>query len=75
MASPLQRCNGSMKDVLYEDLYSVYMLSDQPKGQSLPKIELICCILYVCLQCAKWAHCCRDAMGQQRIYYVRTYCI
>ena len=38
MASPLQRCNGSMKDVLYEDLYSVHMLLDQPKAQSLPKI-------------------------------------
>ena len=38
MGSLLQRCNGSMEDVLYEDLYSVHMLSDQPKGQSLLKI-------------------------------------
>ena len=37
-AAALHRCNGSTKDVLYEDLYSVYMHSDQPKAQSLPKI-------------------------------------
>ena len=34
MGPPLQRCNGSMKDVLYENLYDVHMLSDQPKAQS-----------------------------------------
>ena len=38
MGSLLQRCNGLMEDVLYEDLYSVHMLLDQPKGQSLPNI-------------------------------------
>ena len=37
MVPPLQICNGSMKDVLYEDLYSVHMLSDQPKAQSFAR--------------------------------------
>ena len=38
MAEPLQRCNWIMKDVLYEALYGVHMLSDQPKGKGLAKL-------------------------------------
>ena len=38
MAEPLQRYNWSMKDVLSEVLYSVHMLSDQPKGKGLAKL-------------------------------------
>src|ERR1700761_7442687 len=33
----LQRCNRSIKDVHYEDLNSVSMLSGQPKAQSFVK--------------------------------------
>ena len=39
MGSPLQRCNGSMKDVLCEDLYSVHMLSDQLEAQSFARYK------------------------------------
>ena len=35
MAEPLQRFNWSMRDVLYEVLDSVHMLSDQLKGKAL----------------------------------------
>ena len=39
MGSPLLRCNGSMKGVLYEELYSVHMLSDQPKLQKFVRYQ------------------------------------
>ena len=39
MAEPLQRCNWSMKDVLSEGLYSVHILSDQPKAQSFVRYK------------------------------------
>ena len=29
----------------------------------------------MCLQSARWAHLCRDAMGQWRMYYMRTYIV
>ena len=38
MAEPLQRFNWSMRDVLYEVLDSVHMLSDQLKGEGLAKL-------------------------------------
>ena len=37
-AATLKRCNWSMKDVLYEVLDSVHMLSDQLKGEGLAKL-------------------------------------
>ena len=38
MAEPMHRCNWIMKDVLYEDLHSVHMLSDWLKGKDLAKL-------------------------------------
>ena len=48
----LQLCRdavGQWRDVRYEVLYGVDMLSDQPKSQDFAKINLkccICCIVY-----------------------------
>ena len=46
-AAALHKCNGSMKDVLYEDLYNVHMLSDQLKPK--PSKDIINMLHTLCL--------------------------
>ena len=61
MSSPLQRCNESMNDVLYEDLYSVHMLLDQPKARSFQDISNT-----LQIECMSTEQLCTDAMGHSR---------
>ena len=73
MAEPMQRCNWSMKDVLYEVLHSVHMLSDWPKGKDLAKLQLRYYIVYVCLHSSSMG--CSFAGMQkvnERMYFMRS---